>query len=306
MKHTLNSIISPIRRSSVIAFTLSLALSACNKSGDSTQETQKKTTITNIGSDTMVNLAIAWAEAYGKVDSTVSVEVNGGGSGQGVAALIQGTCDIANCSRTFEEKEIAELKQKRNADAKEHMVGYDALSIFVHKDNPINEISLQQLGDIYRADGKLTKWSDLGVTLPGGKGDEIIRVSRQNNSGTYHYFKEAIIGKASEYKLGTLDMNGSKDVVELIAKTPNAIGYSGMGYATADVKQLTVSKKTGEPGVVPSIATTLDKTYPIARPLFMYTAGEAAPDVKKYLDWIISDAGQEIVKQTGYVPLPKK
>lgn len=306
MKHILNSIISPIRRSSVIAFTLSLALSACNKSDESAKESQKKTTITNIGSDTMVNLAIAWAETYGKVDPTVSVEVNGGGSGQGVAALIQGTCDIANCSRTFEEKEIAELKQKRNAAAKEHMVGYDALSIFVHKDNPINEISLEQLGDIYRADGKLTKWSDLGVTLPGGKGDEIIRVSRQNNSGTYHYFKEAIIGKASEYKLGTLDMNGSKDVVELIAKTPNAIGYSGMGYATADVKQLKVSKKKGEPGVVPSIASTLDKTYPIARPLFMYTAGEAAPQVKKYLDWIVSDAGQDIVKQTGYVPLPKK
>jgi phosphate transport system substrate-binding protein len=306
MKHTLNSVISPIRRSSVIAFTLGLALSACNRTDESGKEAQKKTTITNIGSDTMVNLAIAWAEAYGKVDPTVSVEVNGGGSGQGVAALIQGTCDIANCSRTFEEKEIAELKQKRNADAKEHMVGYDALSIFVHKDNPINEISLEQLGDIYRADGKITKWSDIGVALPGGKGDEIIRVSRQNNSGTYHYFKEAIIGKTSEYKLGTLDMNGSKDVVELIAKTPNAIGYSGMGYATADVKQLKVSKKTGQPGIVPSIASTLDKTYPIARPLFMYTAGEAAAHIKRYLDWIVSDAGQEIVKQTGYVPLPKK
>ncbi len=280
-----------------------LALTGCNKSADSGEKSgAKKTTITNIGSDTMVNLAIAWAEAYGQVDSSVSVEVNGGGSGTGTAALIQGTCDIANCSRTFEEKEIAELKTKRNVDPKEYMVGYDALSIFVHKDNPLNEISLEQLGEIYRDTGKIVKWSDL---TPGGSNEEIVRVSRQNNSGTYHYFKEAVVGKKSEYKQGTLDMNGSKDVVELIAKTPNALGYSGMGYATHDVKQLKVSKKTGEPSVTPSIETTLDKSYPIARPLYMYTAGEPAAHVKKYLDWIHSDAGQEIVKQTGYVPLPK-
>ncbi len=287
----------------VFAFTLT----ACNKSGDaSSAGGGKKTTITNIGSDTMVNLAIAWAEAYGHVEPTVSVEVNGGGSGTGTAALIQGTCDIANCSRTFEEKEVAELKEKRNVEPKEFMVGYDALSIFIHKDNPLNEISLEQLGEIYRDNGTITKWSQLGVTVPGGeKSDEIVRVSRQNNSGTYHYFKEAIIGKKSEYKQGTLDMNGSKDVVELIAKTPGAIGYSGMGYATPDVKQIKVSKKTGEPSVTPSIETTLDKTYPIARPLFMYTAGEPTAAVKKYLDWIHSDAGQAIVKQTGYVPLPK-
>ncbi len=178
-----------------------LSLTACNKSGEAGGG--KKTVITNIGSDTMVNLAIAWAEAYGKVDPTVSVEVNGGGSGTGTAALIQGTCDIANCSRTFEEKELAELKAKRNVDPKEFMVGYDALSIFVHKDNPLNEISLEQLGDIYREDGKITKWSQLGVTMPGGpKSDEIVRVSRQNNSGTYHYFKEAMIGKKSEYQAG--------------------------------------------------------------------------------------------------------
>ncbi len=267
----------------------------------------KKQTIANIGSDTMVNLAIAWADAYAKVDPGVSVEVNGGGSGQGVAALINNSCEIANCSRKFEEKEIADFDAKHpGKEPKELMVGYDALSVFVHKDNPMTEISIEELQLMYAKDGKLAKWSDLGVSnIPGAKGDEIILVSRQNNSGTYHYFREAIVGKKNEMRLGTVDMNGSKDVVDLISKTPNAIGYSGMGYATPAVKHLKISKKKGEKAVEPTIATTLDKSYPIARPMFMYTAGDPSPQIKKYLDWIISDAGQKIVEETGYVPLPK-
>ena len=256
----------------------------------------------------MVNLAIAWADAYSRVELGVSVEVNGGGSGQGVAALINGSCDVANCSRAFEEKEIADFKTRHpGKEPKEFLVGFDALSVFVHKDNPLEEISIEELQQLYMKDGKLSKWSDLGVkTIPGAKGDEVILVSRQNNSGTYHYFREAIVGKKNEMRLGTVDMNGSKDVVELIAKTPNAIGYSGMGYATPQVKHLKVSKRQGDAAVEPTIATTLDKSYPIARPMFMYTAGEPASHIKKYLDWIISDAGQKIVEQTGYVPLPKK
>jgi phosphate transport system substrate-binding protein len=284
-----------------------IMLAGCGKT-DTGASGGKKQAIANIGSDTMVNLAIAWADAYSKVDPTVSVEVNGGGSGQGVAALINGSCDIANCSRKFEEKEIADFAAKHpGKEPKEFMVGYDALSVFVHKDNPMTEISIEELQQLYVKDGKLSKWSDLGVkNIPGAKGDEIILVSRQNNSGTYHYFREAIVGKKNEMRLGTVDMNGSKDVVDLIAKTPNAIGYSGMGYATPAVKHLKVSKKKGDKAVEPTIATTLDKSYPIARPMFMYTAGEPAPHLKKYLDWIISGAGQKIVEETGYVPLPKK
>lgn len=267
----------------------------------------KKTTIANIGSDTMVNLAAAWAEAYGAVDKTVLIEVNGGGSGVGIKGLINGTAELANSSRHIEDKEKAELKAKRQLDAKEFVVGFDALSIYVHKDNPLSEITMEQLGDIYRSDGKITKWSELGVTaIPGGKGDEIIRVSRQNNSGTYEYFKEAVVGKKNEFKLGSLDMNGSKDVVELVGKTPNAIGYSGMGYANPSVKMVKVAKKKGDPYVAPSIAATHDKSYPIARPMFFYTAGEPSPQVKKYIDWTMSDDGQKLVESTGYVPLPKK
>jgi phosphate transport system substrate-binding protein len=292
-----------------MAAATALVLSGCGKNGDGAGggSSGSKKTVANIGSDTMVNLAAAWAEAYGEVDKNTLIEVNGGGSGVGIKGLINGTAELANSSRHIEDKEKAELKEKRGADSKEFIVGFDALAVYVHKDNPLNEISIDQLGDIYRSDGKITKWSDLGVSnIPGAKGDEIIRVSRQNNSGTYEYFKEAVVGKKNEFKLGSLDMNGSKDVVELVGKTPNAIGYSGMGYANASVKKLNVSKKTGEKAVAASIATTHDKTYPIARPMYFYTAGEPAPHVKQYIDWVMSDAGQKIVETTGYVPLPKK
>jgi phosphate transport system substrate-binding protein len=292
-------------RAGVIMAAGTLLLTGCGKNGSAGDSNKKA--IANIGSDTMVNLAIAWADAYSTVDPTVSVEVNGGGSGQGVAALINNSCDIANCSRKFEEKEIADFDSKHpGKEPKEFMVGYDALSVFVHKDNPMTEISIEELQQMYSNNGKIAKWSDLGVSnIPGAKGDEIILVSRQNNSGTYHYFREAIVGKKNEMRLGTVDMNGSKDVVDLISKTPNAIGYSGMGYATPAVKHLKVSMKKGEKSVEPTIATTLDKSYPIARPMFMYTAGEPTEQIKKYLDWIVSDAGQKIVAETGYVPLPK-
>jgi phosphate transport system substrate-binding protein len=235
----------------------------------------------------------------------VSIEVSGGGSGIGIAALINGTADVANSSRKLEDKEIADARAK-GKDPKEFMVGYDGLAIYVHKDNPLEEISMEDLGEVYREGGKINKWSQLGVkSIPGGKGDDIVRVSRQNNSGTYHYFREVVVGKKADYKAGSMDMNGSKDVVELVGKTPNALGYSGLGYATADVKIVKVAKKKGEAAVKPSIPTVLDKSYPISRPLFMYTPGEPSPQVKKYLDWIMSGAGQKIVETSGYVPLPK-
>ena len=289
---------------------LALAVTGCNKGGGSEGGSSgggSKKTIANVGSDTMLQLGMAWSEAYKKVAPNVNVEVNGGGSGVGIAGLINGSVELANASRAFEEKEVADLKAKQSKEPKEFMVGYDALSIYVHKDNPLNEISMEQLAEIYKADGKIRKWSDLGVSsIPGAKGDEIVVVSRQNNSGTHHYFKEAVIGKKNEQRPDTVNQNGSADVVNLVGTTPNAIGYSGMGYRTAAVKVLKVSKKKGEPGIAPSIETTLDKTYPIARPMFMYTAGEPAEQTKQYIAWVMGDAGQNILKENGYVPLPKK
>lgn len=259
-------------------------------------------TIANIGSDTMLNLAAAWAEAYDRIDPLVSVEVSGGGSGQGAAALINGTCDLANCSRKLEEREITEIRTRRNLEAQEFVAGFDALSIFVHPNNPLDEISIEELGEMYRENGTLTRWSQLGVEIPGARGDLIILVNRQNSSGTYHYFKEAVVGKKNEFKLCAIHSNGSKDAVELIATTPNAIGYSGMGYATPGVKQLRVSRVRGGRAFAPCAATALSGEYPVARPMFLYTAGEPEPHVRRYLDWILSADGQGVVRTIGYVP----
>jgi phosphate transport system substrate-binding protein len=263
--------------------------------------------IANVGSDTMLQLAMAWSEAYRAAAPSVSVEVNGGGSGVGIAGLINGGVDLANSSRAFEEKEVADLREKQGKDAVEFLVGYDALSIYVHKDNPLESISMEQLAQIYAKDGKIRKWSDLGVSsIPGAKGDEIIVVSRQNNSGTHHYFKEAVIGKKNAQRPDTINQNGSADVVNLVGTTPNAIGYSGMGYRTDKVKVLEVSQEPGGPSVPPSIETTLDKTYPISRPMFVYTAGAPPAHVKAYVDWIVSEPGQRILIDNGYVPLPRQ
>jgi phosphate transport system substrate-binding protein len=264
----------------------------------------EKSVIQNTGSDTMVNLAQAWAEEYAEVEPTVSVEVSGGGSGTGIAALINGTVDIANCSRRVELQEIEQAKKNTGKEPREYTVGYDALAVYVHKSNPLEEVTLGQLAEIYGEGGRIAKWSQLGVSMPPGA-DEIIRVSRQSNSGTYYYFREVILGKGRDFRLGSRDMHGSKDVVELVSKTPGAIGYSGMGYATSEVKTLRLARKAGDKSFAPTVENTLNHTYPIARPLFMYTLGEPSGQLKRYIDWIRSPAGQKIVTQSGYVPLPR-
>ena len=266
-----------------------------------TMTPQARTLIQNKGSDTLVNVAQAWAEAYPKVNPEVAVAVSGGGSGTGIAAMINGTVDIANASRKMKDKEM-ELAEKNDQHPVEHVVGYDALAVFIHKNNPIESMSLTQLKDIYGRDPKAKKWSDMGITVPGCKSDKIIVVSRQNNSGTYVYFKEAVLGKKGKYRQGTLDMHGSKDVVDLVEKTPCAIGYSGLAYATEHLKTVCIS--TGDEACVsPSVATASDRSYPIARPLFMYTNGKPQGAIKEYMDWILSDAGQCILKEKGYAPI---
>ncbi len=274
-----------------------ISLTGCNKKGG------KGISLQNVGSDTMVNLAQAWAEAYHGVKPDISVEVLGGGSGVGISSLINGTCDIANSSRKLEKEEEEKATAKYGGKhPTEHLVGYDALAIYVHPSNPITEISVEQLSEIYKAGGKFTKWSEIGVTMPAGQ-DEFVLASRQSNSGTYHYFREAVLGKKSDMRQGAREMSGSKDVVELVAGTPSAIGFSGIGYRTDKVKVIRVSKKTGEPSVEPTIQTTLDKTYPIARPMFMYVPPTAKPEAEEYIKWILTAPGQKIVIESGYVPL---
>jgi len=252
------------------------------------------------GSDTMVQLAQAWAEHYHQIQPSVSIQVLGGGSGVGIASLIDGNCDMANASREIEPKEIARVKANRGEEPKTHVVGHDALAIFVHKENPLDSISMEELAEIYGDGGKISRWSQLGVKLQGD--DTIVRVSRQNSSGTYAYFREAVLGKNRDFKLGSIDQSGSKDVVALVSRTPNAIGYSGMGYATPEVKMLKVSKKKGEPAVAPTIENAKKGAYPITRALYIYTIGEPKGPVKQYLDWILSPEGQKVVAELGYVP----
>jgi len=279
----------------LMALLLPLVISSCGRA-----EGGSRSVIENKGSDTLVNVAQAWAEAYATVDPSVSVIVNGGGSGTGISAMINGTVDIANASRQMKDSE-KESARANGHDPIEWIVGYDALAVYVHQDNPVKSLTLDQLASIYGENGDVTTWSQLGVTIPGLSNDEIVRVSRMNNSGTYAYFRKTVLGKGGDYKLGSLDMHGSKDVVDLCEKTPGAIGYSGLAYATEHVRLVPIVNADGTP-VTPSVATAADGSYPIARPLFMYTAGQPEGAIKKYLDWILGDTGQGIILKKGYAP----
>ena len=286
----------------ILAFALTLSSCSDSVNGGSSAAPQRRSPVVlqNKGSDTLVNVAQAWAEEYSRVNPYCAVAVTGGGSGTGISAMINGTVDIANASRAMKKKEI-DMAVSNKITPVEHIVGYDALVVYVHRDNPIVSITTEQLAAIYGENGTATKWSDLGVSMPAGK-NEIIRVSRQNNSGTYIYFREAVLGRTGNYKLGSLDMHGSKDVVDLVENTPGAIGYSGLAYATDHVKLVPVAERGGDP-ISPSVETAIDQTYPIARPLFMYTSGEPTGAVKEYMDWILSDTGQKIILKKGYAPV---
>ena len=269
-----------------------------------------RTLIQNKGSDTLVNVAQAWAEEYQSVEPEVAVAVSGGGSGTGIAAMINGTVDIANASRKMKQKELKKARES-GQDPVEHIVGYDALAVFIHQHNPAQSFSFNTLARIFGRGGDATKWSDLGLSVPGCGSDKIVVVSRQNNSGTYAYFKQAVLKSAARagvivkgsFRQGTLDMHGSKDVVDLVEKTPCAIGYSGLAYATDHLKLVCIAKNEGDTCINPSVATASDRSYPIARPLFMYTNGQPQGDIKEYMDWIQSNAGQCILKNKGYAPV---
>ncbi|MDH3901905.1 MAG: phosphate ABC transporter substrate-binding protein [Xanthomonadales bacterium] len=277
--------------SAVLISTVSVLLTACGGGQD-------RQVIQNKGSDTLVNVAQAWAEAYQTVDPATVVAVSGGGSGTGIAALINGTVDIANSSRAMKDKEI-KLARDSGHDPIQHVVGYDALAVYLHADNPLASISIEQLAKIYGDGGSFTKWTDLGVEVPGCKDQTMVVVSRQNNSGTYAYFRGTVLGKG-DFRLGTRDMHGSKDVVDLVENTPCAIGYSGLAYATDHLKLACIATETGGSCVEPTVASASDGSYPIARPLFMYTNGEPSGYVGEYLNWIKSDTGQCIILEKGY------
>jgi phosphate transport system substrate-binding protein len=282
-----------------LGFLLSLILlTACSK--------RDQVIVQNKGSDTLVNLAQAWAEEYKKVNPKVAIAVSGGGSGTGIAALINGTVDIANSSRKMKDEEKKEALEHNGQAVHEYVVGLDALAVFVHPSNPINGLTSEEIACIYGEGGKCENWSDVrGTVVPGCKSNKIIRVSRQSNSGTFQYFRDSIVGKKRDLKLGSMDLNGSKEAIDLVEKTPCAIAYSGMGYLSKHVKAICVSKDKDSPCIPPTMETATNRSYYISRELYMYTSGTPSEEVKSYLQWTQSDLARNITIKAGYVPVPK-
>ena len=254
------------------------------------------------GSDTLLVVAQAWAEAYDQVNPDITVSVGGGGSGTGFDALLKGLVDIANSSRPIDTFELERAARLRLSPV-EHTVGYDALAVYIHKNNPLSSITLKQLEDIFGKGAELKHWTDLGIEVPGCEGQRIVRVGRQNTSGTYAYFRNSILTKSRRFDIGILDMLGSKDVVHLVEKTPCSIGYSGLAYATPMVKIACVSVDEKSACINPSIASASDGSYPIARPLFLYANEPARVEITNYIDWVLSQEGQCIILRKGYAPV---
>jgi phosphate transport system substrate-binding protein len=255
--------------------------------------------IENKGSDTLVNLALAWAEAYMPAHPDVRISVTGGGSGTGIAAMINGTTDIANASRKMKLEEMS-AAEANGITPVEFIVACDAIAVVVHPSNPVQALTLQQISDIYT--GEITNWSQVG-----GKDRPIVLLSRESNSGTYVYFLENVIRQGSKendllFSPDTLLMPSSEGISFEVRQNPNAIGYDGLGYVTPDQKVLAVAQDATAPYVLPSVETVNDDTYPVSRPLYMYTAGKPTDQVKAYLEWVQSE-GQSLVSELGFVPL---
>jgi phosphate transport system substrate-binding protein len=248
----------------------------------------------------MVNLALAWAEKYQGEHPDVSLSVTGGGSGTGIAALVNGTVDIANASRQIKTEEMDQAKAN-GIDPVEFVVARDAIAVIVNPENPVTQLTLQQISDIYS--GKINNWKEIG-----GDDRPIVRLSRETNSGTHVYFLETVIRLGDKtnttlFSTDTLLLPSSEGIINEVRQNPNAIGYDGLGYVPADLKMIEVARDETGPYVLPSIQTVNDDTYPVARDLYMYTAGKPTGAVKDYLDWILSPEAQAIVAQLGFVPI---
>ena len=277
-----------------------ILISACNYRPNTAQAADNQHIIQNKGSDTLLNLALAWAEAYQKIEPSTSIAITGGGSGTGIAALINHTADIANASRPMKDEEIAAAKAN-GVDPVEIPIAIDALAVVVHPDNPVSQLTIDQLSDIFT--GRITNWKEVG-----GNDAPIVLVSRDSNSGTHVYFLEVVVRKGEKdnkdiFAPQTLLMPSSVGITSEISRNPNAIGYDGLGYVTEHEKVIAVAHKSGSPFVLPSAETAANGNYPLARPLYMYTAGEPTGAIGKYLDWVRGPEGQKIVTQMGFVPL---
>jgi phosphate transport system substrate-binding protein len=262
----------------------------------STQGGGGKTGITVKGSDTMVQLSQRWAEEFMKANAGKSIQVTGGGSGTGIAALINGGTDVCNASRPMKDAEKNDVKAKRGADAVETKVALDALAIYVNEKSKLTEIDLETLAKIYK--GEVTNWKDAG-----GPDHAITLYGRENNSGTYGYFKEHVLAN-KDFAASVQTLAGTSAVANAVKGDEFGVGYGGIAYASG-IRLLKVKKTKDAPAIEPKESTAIDGTYPISRYLYVYTAGQPAGLVKDFITFMTSDAGQKVVNDVGYFKLPK-
>jgi phosphate transport system substrate-binding protein len=280
---------------------VSLLLFSCSpKENDRNHNGLATTNIENKGSDTIVNLALAWAEAYQTVRPEIRISVTGGGSGTGIASLINGTVDIANASRQIKSEE-RQSAESNGIVPVEFVIARDAIAIIVHPENPVDRLTIDQISSIYS--GEITNWTEVG-----GEDRPIVKLSRETNSGTHVYFLENVLRKGDKedktlFSTDTLLLPSSEGISAEIRQNPNAIGYDGLGYVTEDLKMVAVSKHDAGPFILPSASTVNNQDYPIARDLYMYTAGNPTGVVLEYLDWIRDLDAQQIVTELGFVPI---
>ena len=275
-------------------------LAACGSPSGGTPRTGSPNSVVNIGSDTMVNLALGWAEAYQAQHPEVSLSVTGGGSGTGLAALINGTTDIANASRPIKDEERAKA-EANGVTPVEFVVARDAIAIIVHPQNPVQQLTLAQLSAMYQ--GQITNWAEVG-----GEDRPIVLLSRETNSGTHVYFLEHVLRLSDAedpalFSPDTLLLPSSEGISTEVRRNPNAIGYDGLGYVTDDLKTVAVAADEGGPFIQPSIEAVNNQTYPIARDLYMYTAGEPSGALEAYMNWVLGPEAQQIVADLGFVPV---
>lgn len=289
-----------MKRALILFLLSSFIIASCSSSSSQSPSNTSTKYIENKGSDTIVNLALAWAETYQNENADVRISVTGGGSGTGIAALINNTVDIASASRNIKAEEI-EAANANGVNPVEHVIARDAIAVIVNPENPVSELTLQQLSDIYS--GRINNWIEVG-----GEDRPIVRLSRETNSGTHIYFLETVLRLGDKenknlFSTDTLLLPSSEGIILEVRQNPNAIGYDGLGYVPDDLKMIAIAEEDGGAYVLPSIPTVNDKSYPIARDLYMYTDGEPTGVVADYLAWILSDEAQEIVAELGFVPV---
>ena len=249
--------------------------------------------ITIKGSDTMVILSQQWAEIYMKKHPETTIQVTGGGSGVGIAALINGSTDIANSSRPMKPAELEKIKAKYNKNGIEIACAKDGLSVFLNKGNVVSELTIEQIGAIFS--GKITNWKQVG-----GADAKIQLYGRESSSGTFEFFKEHVV--KTDFSQSCQTLPGTAAIVNAVKKDKYSIGYGGAAYAE-DVKDCKVKKDAKSKGVLPTAATIKNKTYPISRYLYMYLKSKPTGETKKFIDWILSSEGQKMIATVGYFPV---